>query len=164
MVSDGGDALRNVLETSSIVVAHTRGFAVHDLARISNITSMEVDEALQTHADTKDGNLASEVLDCLLGDTRIGLGVAGTGGDEQKVDLQQGEVLFDDGIVSDHGHPRAEQAQLLVQVPGERVEIIDHEDIELALEDLGERRDGGGGHGGRREDGGRCGGTWVSGL
>lgn len=125
---------------------------------------MEVDEALQTHANTQDGDLPGEVLDCLLRDSRVGLGVTGTRGDEQEVELQQWEVLFDDRIVSDDGDPRAEQAQLLVQIPGERVEVVDHEDIELALELLGERRDGGGGHGRRRrEDGERCGGTWVSG-
>jgi hypothetical protein len=64
-------------------VVHDLGdLAVHDLAGIRDFSAVDVDDALEAHADAQDEDLASEVGGCCAGDARVCVGVAGAGGND----------------------------------------------------------------------------------
>ena len=90
-----------------------------------DFSAIHVYEALEAHAYAQDGDLSGEVLDSIAGDARVGGGVAGTGGDDEGVDLESGEVVWGDGVVADDGDMCAEDGEGLVEVPGEGVKVVD---------------------------------------
>ena len=98
-------------------------------------TAVYVDDALETHADAKNGDLASEVPDGIARDARVGGGVARTRRDDEGLDVELGQGCGGYGIVADDGDARTEQGELLVEIPRERVKVIDEQTIDR----LGER-------------------------
>ena len=60
-------------------------------------------------------------------------------GNHQRLDPQIGEILRRDGVVSDDSDICTNEAQRLVEVPGERVEVVDHQHFDRAGEMGGER-------------------------
>lgn len=57
----------------------------------------------------------------------------------QRPDLQFGKVLRGNGVVSDDNDISTDEAQRLVEVPGERVEVVDHQNFDRTSEMGGER-------------------------
>ena len=101
---------------------------------VRNLSAENINQTLQTHANAQNGDLAHEVRDGGLRHTRIRLRVSWSRGYHQRLDLQIGEILRRDGVIPDDNHFRTEEAQRLVEVPGERVEVVDHQHFDRAGE------------------------------
>ena len=101
---------------------------------IRDLSAENIDQALQTHANAQNGDFSHEVCDGSLRDTRVRLWVSRSRGDHQRLDLQIGEILWGDGVVSDNDDISTEEAQRLVEVPGERVEVVNHQHFDRASE------------------------------
>jgi hypothetical protein len=99
---------------------------------------MEIHKTLQTHAYPQHRDLALEIFNGSFGNAGICLRVPRARGDDEGLDFELGEQRRRDGIVPDNGNVCAKQRYLLVEVPSERVEVVDHQNIELASEFFGE--------------------------
>lgn len=89
-----------------------------------------VDYTFETHANTQDGDLACKIAYGVAGDARVGGGVSGTGGDDEGLDGELGEGGSGYGIVADDGDVCTEEAELLVEIPRERVKVVDEQTID----------------------------------
>jgi len=101
---------------------------------IRNLSTENINQTLQTHANAQNWDLAHEIRNGSLRHTRIRLRVSWSRGDHQRLDLQIGEILRGDGVVPDNNHFRTETAQRLVEVPGKRVEVVNHQHFDRASE------------------------------
>ena len=77
------------------------------------------DHTLLTHADTKDRDFSTEVLDCSIADSCIGLWVAGAGTDHQLGRLLRDQVFNGNLVIAVNGHGSTFEDQVLIDVPGE---------------------------------------------
>jgi hypothetical protein len=180
VVPDGLDALGNILEASPVVVPDSTDFAVHDLPRVSirsyqswaskastvrtnrklgvrfndspDGTTIHINDNLQAHTHTEDRDLPCKVLDGIGRDTRVGLRVTRAWRNNKMLDLELREKGGVDSVVADDCDLGTRKTELLIEIPGERVKVVDHENIELSLEigrqqRLASRHDGRGGKG-----------------
>lgn len=60
-------------------------------------------------------------------------------GNHQRPDLQVEEIIWGDGVISDDDDISADEAERLVEIPGERVEVVDHQDFDWTSEMGGKR-------------------------
>jgi hypothetical protein len=102
---------------------------------------MNIYEALQAHTDAQHRNASREIADCIARDARVGDRVAGARGDDQRTDLEEWEGVRLDGIISDDGHVCTEKGEVLIEVPGERVKVIDHKHVQRTGEVFRERHE-----------------------
>ena len=86
---------------------------------VRDLSAENIDQALQAHANAQNRDLAHEICDGGLRHTCIRLRVSWSRGDHQRLDLQIGKILWGDGVVSDNDDIGTEEAQRLVEVPGE---------------------------------------------
>ena len=84
---------------------------------------------VQAHTDAKDGNFACEVTDGITADARVGRRVARSGTDNELGRLLLYQLLYGNFIVSEDVNGGALQDKILVDVPGERVIIINQDEI-----------------------------------
>ena len=59
---------------------------------------------------------------------------------DERLDVQPGQGGSGDGIVADHGDARTEKRELLVEIPRERVKVVDQQTIDGLRERGRERR------------------------
>lgn len=52
------------------------------------------------------------------------------GRDDEGINLQLREGRDRDGIVANDGHVRTQESQMLVEIPSEGVEVVDHEHVD----------------------------------
>lgn len=81
------------------------------------------------HADTKDRDLSCKMSNDIAADTRIGLRVARSRADDNLGWLFGDELLDGDLVVPDHITLGTRKAQVLVDVPGERVIVVNENQI-----------------------------------
>jgi len=60
--------------------------------------------------------------------------VTRAGGDDQGTNLEEGEAVRIDRIVPDDGHVCTKECEVLVEVPSERVKVIDHKHVQRTSE------------------------------
>ena len=140
----------------------TRGSLNDD--NLPDCTTVDIHDDLQAHANSEDGYLAGEILDGVPGDARVGLRVPWARRDDEMVQLEERETGGADGVVAGDRDLCAAEEKLLVEIPGERVEIVDHEDIEMNLEMRGELLLAGGHGGGTGKKDGKEEDGWTSKL
>ena len=102
-------------------------------------TAVDVDDALETHADAEDGDFAGKVANGIARDARVGGGMTRTGGDDETLYVELGQRCGGDRIVANDGHVGAEETELLIEIPRERVEIVDEQTIDGLCEGGWER-------------------------
>ena len=104
-----------------------RGFAVHEARGADDVASVNLPDALMAEAHAEDGNFSTEMPNHIATDTGIG-GRAGAGGD----DYFFGRELLDVGngnlVVAFYKKLRTKFAEVLNEVVGERIVVIDDED------------------------------------
>lgn len=163
MVASGEDALRDVFEATSLVVSNGADLAVFDLACVAvrcrcrerafpseengerkmdtpDRATINVDDALEAHADAQNGDPAREVSDSITGYTRVGGRMSGARRDDERLDVEPGQGSGGYGIVADDGDTRTKKGELLVEIPRKRVEIVDQQTINRLGERGGETR------------------------
>mmetsp|Transcript_17926 Transcript_17926/g.69446 ORF Transcript_17926/g.69446 Transcript_17926/m.69446 type:complete len:668 (+) Transcript_17926:812-2815(+) len=113
-----------------------RRLAVLDLAAADHLAAEELHHRLVSEADAKNGQLAHEVLHNLDAHARVRHRVAGTGRDHDVAGRHLLHVLDRQLVVADHHHVLAELREVLVQVPGEAVVVVDQQH-RLLVADVG---------------------------
>lgn len=105
---------------------------------VPNLPAIDIDETLQAHTNTKDWHTPCEMADCIAGDTRVCVGVTWARGDDEGTDVEEGKGVGIDCVISDDGHVCTKECEMLIQVPSERIKVIDHKHVQGTSEMFGE--------------------------
>jgi hypothetical protein len=81
------------------------------------------------HTDPQDGNLASEMLDRISTDSRICSGVSWAWANDQLGWIECRKSLYSDCIVAENGYTGTFKDKVLIDIPGERIEIVNQDHI-----------------------------------
>ena len=112
------------LKTPFAVVVYQRGLAVHDLARASDGAAVGVADALVAQADSQCGRRRAEPAQDIVGDAGL-LRRARPGGDDDLLRVHVRDLLQRGLIVADHLHLGPQLAEILIEVIGEAVVVVD---------------------------------------
>ena len=113
-------------EDTFSLVMNKRGLAVHEFAGSDDITAKDLADTLVTEANPEEGNVFSKFPNYIATDSGFSRG-AGTGGN---TDLRRrffADFIERDLVVSMHLHLRAQFSEVLDEVVGERVVVVDDE-------------------------------------
>ena len=103
-----------------------RGFAVHEARGADDFAAVDLADALVAEADSENGNFPSEFPDRVATDAGFGRG-AGTGGDDDFFWCEFCNVGQGDLVVALHEQVGAEFAEILDEVVGKGIVVIDDE-------------------------------------
>ena len=126
MVAGGFKGGGEVCEDSLAVVQDGGGFAVHEAAGADDLSAKDVADALVPEADAEEGHTRPEGADDLVGDPGFLRGT-GTRGDADAFGLERFDLGEGDLVVAFDGDLSAQFAEVLHQVVGEGVVVIDDE-------------------------------------
>src|SRR5258705_1833393 len=127
MVAGRLEGIVDVEEDAAAVVDHGGGLAVDEALRAYVLSAEHLADALVTEADAKDRDRSRGLADELLADPRV-VGPAGPWRDHDRVGGHREGVLHGDLVVPDHLRHVAQLSQVLNQIPGEGVVVVDHQD------------------------------------
>ena len=126
VVADHAELARQPVVHAALVGGDGAGLAVHLHLRAHDAPAQRRADALVPKAHAQDRQPASEVADGLH--AHAGLGRAARAGREhQPPRLQRGDAGHVDLVVAHHAHVFAEFAEVLHQVEGEAVVVVDHQ-------------------------------------
>lgn len=131
VVAGGGERIGHVLEEVFVVVPDGGRFAVHHAVVDNDVAAEGVADALVAQADAEDGDFAGEVFDDVVGEAGFARG-AGAGGDENAVGVEFFDAGEGDLVVAVDLHGNVHFAQVLDEVVGERIVVIEHEHHAMA--------------------------------
>src|ERR1044071_2218956 len=103
-----------------------RELSVHHATRAHNPPSERLPDRLMAQTDAEDRYLAREALDERHADARFGR-CAGPRRDDDSVRLPRRDLAERERVVAIHAHVRTQLAQVLHQVVGEAVVVVDHQ-------------------------------------
>ena len=126
VVADDVEAFGKAPEHTEPVGADRAGLAVHLHLRPHDLAAQRRADRLVAQADAEQRQLAGEVADGLDADARLGRR-AGAGRQHQMVGPQVGDALHRDLVIAEHAHVLAEFTEVLHQVVGEAVVVVDHQ-------------------------------------
>src|SRR3989344_1891704 len=129
VVADHGELPGQAGEDALFVGGDDAGLAVHLLAGTDHLAAQGGTDALVAQAHAQDGQLAGKTLQRGHADTGFG-GRAGTGREHQAVGLHGGDLVEGDLVVAHHLDLFAQFAEVLHQVEGEAVVVVDHQQHE----------------------------------
>src|SRR5579863_912165 len=129
MIAHRREGIRKAGEDCTAVVNHRRGLAMHQAAGANDLRAEGVAQTLMTQADAEDRKRAGKFAQQSDRDSGLG-GSAGPGRDDYGVRLQVAHGGNGDRIIAMDGHTGAEFAEILNEVVGEGVVIIDHDEPE----------------------------------
>src|SRR5438046_9905101 len=127
MVPGRDERVREPREQAAAVVADRRGLAVHLRLRARDGGAERLPDRLVAEADAEDRRGRAEAPDHLEGDPRL-VGVAGTRRDDNALGCPREDAREVNGVVAQHLEPGAELAQVLDEVVGEGVVVVDDQD------------------------------------
>lgn len=84
---------------------------------------------LQAHTNSQDRDLAGEVADDIAADAGVGLRVARTRADNDLGGILLGQFLHSDLVVSEDMNSGTGKHKVLVNVPSERVVVVNEDQI-----------------------------------
>jgi hypothetical protein len=84
---------------------------------------------LQSHAHTKDGNLASKVSNCVSADTGVGAGMARSRANYELGWFLVHQLFNGDLVISENMNCSTLKDQILVDIPSEGVVVVDKNEI-----------------------------------
>src|SRR5262245_31627589 len=113
------------------MVEDARGLAMHDARRTIHLSAVDGPQTLMSQADTQDRNLAGKVTNGVVGDSAV-VGVARAGRDDQVTGGSCDKLIERYLIVAKDLNIRPQLAEVLDEVVGERVVIINHSNHYLA--------------------------------
>ena len=103
------------------------GFAVHEAGGADDFAAEDLADALVAEADSEDGDFSAEFADGVATDAGFG-GGAGAGGDDDFFGGELGDVGGGNLVVALHEQVGSEFAEILDEVVGEGIVVIDDED------------------------------------
>src|SRR5450756_1058447 len=128
VVAGGREGVGQPGEDAAAVVADLVGLAVHGGAGAAHHAPVHLADGLVPEADAEHRQaLGAEARDGVHADPRL-VRCAGAGRDDEMRRLRRGDLVQRHAVVALHGDLGAELAQVLHQVVGERVVVVDHED------------------------------------
>src|SRR5467141_3616131 len=107
-------------------MAHGRYLAVHDALRAHHLAAKHLPDRLVPQTDTENGHPPGQAFDQFERDAGA-LGRARPGGDDNGARRERLHLVDADLVVADHAHLGAELGEVLHQVVGERVVVVDHQ-------------------------------------
>ncbi len=113
-------------EHASAVMGDGAGLAVHDLPRPHDLAAKRGADGLMPQADAQNGQSPGEILQHRHGDTRLG-GRAGPGRNDDALGIERRDGFEIELIVAHGVHVLAEFAEILHQVVGKAVVVVDHQ-------------------------------------
>lgn len=105
--------------------------------RIPDLSTIDIYETFHAHTNAKDWHASCEVADCITGYARIGVRVTRAGGDDKCTNLEEGKGIGIDSIISDHVYVCAKKNEVLIEVPSERIKVINHKHVQRTSEVFG---------------------------
>src|SRR5215210_6506138 len=127
MVTAGLERLGEPAEEATAVVVDRARFAVHEPPRLSDLSAEGLDDRLMAEADAEGGYLRGQPPDDLDTGARGGRPSRAGGEDELRRPEPLRLVRVDRIVAVDH-HLRAELAEEVREVVGERVVVVDQQD------------------------------------
>ena len=125
VVPGGGERIGEAGEERPAVVTDLGRLAVHELRGAHDLPAEALGEGLVAQAHPEDGHRgAADELDADAGLVRR----ARAGGDHDALGPERQRVLDAHRVVADHLHLGTQLAEVLIQVEGERVVVVDEED------------------------------------
>lgn len=127
MIASGGERARQAGEHPLAGMVHRRGLAVHHLPGTHHLSTERLPQGLMSQTDAENRQLAGEMANRLHGNTGL-VGRAGPRRDHQPVRphrLHPGQINL---VITMHQHLGPQFLQVLDQVIGEAVIVIDHQD------------------------------------
>ncbi len=126
MVAHGLERLVDSLEYAFSVGCDRRGLSMHEPLGGNHFSPERVPDGLVAEADSQDRYFSGAALD--QGNRDSGrLGSSGARRNHDSSDIPVFNVLCLDGVVSDHFHIRAYLAQMLNEVVGKGIVVVDHQ-------------------------------------
>ena len=114
------------LKHCPVVMHHRAGFAVHEMSGTNHAAAEGFADGLMSQANAEDGNFSREVAD--EGDADSGLvRRAGARRDDDSLGLQGLHFVDGDLVVASHLNLCAQFADVLDQVVGERIVVVEYE-------------------------------------
>src|SRR3979409_2690109 len=104
-----------------------RGFPVHDFARMHDLAAESLADRLMTEAHAQYRDLACKLAYGSQRDPRFS-GSAGPRGNDDTCRFHRSDVRRPDLVVAKHLDVCAQLAQILHQIPGEGIVVVDHQD------------------------------------
>src|SRR4051812_43122400 len=119
--------LRQAGKDALAVMPDPGHLAMHYLPCFYHAAAKSLANRLVAKADAQQGNFAGQALDQPEADSCLARR-AGPGGDNNPLRRHARHLIDRQGIVAEHAAPRAELAEVLHQVVGEGVVVVDHEE------------------------------------
>src|SRR5690242_2006690 len=126
MVSSSGKRLPEVLENGAAVVHDLAGLSVHEVRRANHLSCKGRSQRLMSQTHSENRQLACEVTKYVHADARF-VGCAGAWGDHNALGMQGFDLANSHLVVTSHDYVRTKFSQVLHQVVGERVVIVQDE-------------------------------------
>src|SRR5689334_3810022 len=118
------EGLRKITKDTLTFVIHERRFAVHWFRGTNDASTVDLADRLVSQADSQEGNARAKGLDDLAGEARF-VWRAGSRRDHDMIGLERGDLVQRDLIVAPHRDLRTKLGQILVQVVGKAIVVID---------------------------------------
>lgn len=109
------------------VVNHRRGLPVHEPVGPDDIAAEHFADALVPEADAEERNRGSEGPDDISADSGLGRG-AGSGRDTNPLGRLLANLIERDAVVPMHFHRGPQLSEILDEVVGERIVVVDDEE------------------------------------
>lgn len=132
VIANGGHGRLEAAKDGAAVVLDAAGFAVHESFGADDLAAKSGANGLMSEADSEKWNLAGKMTNQFDADARI-LRRAGAGGDHDAIGMEGFEFIDGDFVVAAHLDARTQFAQVLDQVVGKGVVIVENEDHVVIL-------------------------------
>ena len=126
MVARRGKRVRHIFEQVLFVVLNRRCFAVHHTVVDDDLGAEGVADALMPEANAKDGDLAAEMPNDIVGRSAFARRT-GSGRDKDAVGFERFDAVNGDFIITMDLHGHVHLAQILNEVVGERIVVIQNQ-------------------------------------
>ena len=126
MIARGFEILREAAKNRFAVVMNFAGLTVHDFFRADDFATERVADGLMAEADAENGNFAGEVLDDGHAQTRFARR-AGAGRNNDAFGAHAGDFVECDFVVAADFELLPHLAEVLRQVVGERVVVVEEQ-------------------------------------
>jgi hypothetical protein len=127
VVARGGERVGEFAEDAFCVVMDGAGFTVEEFWRANDFPAECGADSLMAETHTQNWKFSSEALDEFDGDAGF-FGCAGAGGDDDAFGFAADDVVHGDFIVAVDFDVAAEFAEILGEVVGEGVVVVEEED------------------------------------
>src|ERR1700722_8321948 len=127
MIARGGEGLGQIGEDAAAVVFDFAGFAVHQFLSANDATTEGGANGLMAEADAENGNFSGETPDERDADAGF-LGRAGAGRYKDTFGAQGGDFVERDLVVAAHFELLAHLAEILGEVVGEGIVVVEEQD------------------------------------